>query len=236
MSPRQVVRKCLAAVSRAFAFLRVALANIFIVLLLVALVAVILSAPESAEVPDGAALVVAPKGAIVEQPARPTFPFPPSFSDVSGQTKAEDIIEAIEHAASDERVGMLAMDLTDLEFASTAQMEAIGEAIEEFQEAGKTVVATSDVFTQRQYYLASFADEIYMHPFGQLMLTGVGAYRDYYGSLMEKLKVNVHVYTASAPTSPRSNPSFVMTCRSMRSKRTRYLWTICGEAMSTGWR
>lgn len=194
MSLRQIVRKCYAAVSRAFAFLRVALANIFIVLLLAALVAVILSAPERAEIADGAALLVAPNGAIVEQPARPTFPFPPSFSGASGQTKAEDIIEAIQHAASDERIAMLALDLTDLEYASTAQLEAIGEAIEEFQDADKPVVATSDVFTQRRYYLASFADEIYMHPFGELMLTGVGAYRDYYGGLMEKLKVNVHVY------------------------------------------
>ena len=194
MSLRQIVRKCYAVVSRAFAFLRVTLANIFIVLLLAALVAVILSAPERAEVADGAALLVAPKGAIVEQPARPTLPFPPTFSGTTGQTKAEDIIEAIEHAASDERVAMLALDLTDLEYASTAQLEAIGEAIEEFQDADKTVVATSDVFTQRRYYLASFADEIYMHPFGELMLTGVGAYRDYYGGLMEKLQVNVHVY------------------------------------------
>ena len=194
MSLRQIVRKCYAAVSRAFAFLRVALANIFIVLLLAALVAVILSAPERAEIADGAALLVAPNGAIVEQPARPTFPFPPSFSGAPGQTKAEDIIEAIQHAASDERIAMLALDLTDLQYASTAQLEAIGEAIREFQDADKKVVAASDVFTQRQYYLASFADEIYMHPFGQLMLTGIGAYRDYFGGLMDKLDVNVHVY------------------------------------------
>ena len=198
MSLRQIVRKCFAAVSRAFAFLRVALANVLVALLLVVLVAAILSAPEPAEIPDGAALVVAPEGMIVEQPASPSLPFPPSLSSTPSQTSAKDIIEAIEQAASDDRVEMLSLDLTDLQFASSANLEAIGNAIEAFRQADKTVVARSDVFTQRQYYLASFADEIYMHPFGQLMLTGIGAYRDYYGGLMEKLKVNVHVYRIGA--------------------------------------
>ena len=126
MSFGQIVRKCFAAVSRAFAFLRVALANVLIVLLLAVLVGVVLSAPERAEVPDGAALVVAPTGTIVEQPAGPDFGFPPSLSGAPNQTKAKDIIEAIQKAASDERVEMLTLDLSNLDVASVAHLEAIG--------------------------------------------------------------------------------------------------------------
>ena len=190
----QILRKSFAAVSRTFAFLRVALANVLIGLLLLVLVAAILSAPKGVQIPNGTALVVAPKGSIVEQPSYPTFGVPPLLSDVSNETKAGDIIDAIRRAASDERVAMLTLDLTELDFASTAHLEAIGEAIEEFRDADKNVVATSDYFTQPRYYLASFADEVYMHPLGELMLTGFGAYQNYYGSLLEKLKVNVHVY------------------------------------------
>ncbi len=194
MSLGQFLRKCFAAVSRAFAFLRAALANILIVLLLLAVIAVVLSAPEHAEIPDGAALVVAPKGSIVEQPALPALRFPPSLSGAPVETRAADIIEGIRQAASDERIEILTLDLTDLEFASIAHLEAIGEAIEEFRNADKTVVAASDFFNQSRYYLASFADEVYMHPFGELILTGFGAYQDFYGGMLEKLKVNVHVY------------------------------------------
>ena len=190
----QILRKSFAAVSRTFAFLRVALANALIGLLLLVLVVAIMSAPKGVQIPNGTALLVAPKGSIVEQPSYPTFGVPPLLSDVSNETKAGDIIDAIRRAASDERVAMLTLDLTELDFASTAHLEAIGEAIEEFRDADKNVVATSDYFTQPRYYLASFADEIYMHPLGELMLTGFGAYQDYYGSLLEKLKVNVHVY------------------------------------------
>ena len=170
------------------------MANILIVLLLLVVIAVVLSAPEHAEIPDGAALVVAPKGAIVEQPALPAFRFPPSLSGAPVETRAADIIEGIRQAASDERIEILTLDLTDLEFASIAHLEAIGEAIEEFRNADKTVVAASDFFNQSRYYLASFADEVYMHPFGELILTGFGAYQDFYGGMLEKLKVNVHVY------------------------------------------
>ena len=194
MSLGQILRKCFAAVSRAFAFLRAALANILILVLLLALIAVVLSAPERAEIPDGAALVVAPKGMIVEQPALPAFRFPPPLSGAPVETRAADIIEGIRQAASDERIEMLTLDLTDLESASVAHLEAIGEAIEEFRNADKTVVAASDFFTQSRYYLASFADEVYMHPFGELILTGFGAYQDFYGGMLEKLNVNVHVY------------------------------------------
>ena len=198
MSFGQIVRKCFAAVSRVFGFLRVALANVLIVLLLVVLVGVVLSAPAPAVIPDGAALVVAPMGTIVEQPARPSFGFPPSLNAPPDQTKAADIIEAIEQAAADERVEMLTLDLSNLDFASVAQLQAIGQAIKEFRDADKTVMAASDFFTQSRYYLASFADEIYMHPFGELMLPGFGAYQDYFGGLLEKLKVNVHVYRMGA--------------------------------------
>ena len=194
MSLGQILRKSFAAISRAFAFLRAALANTLIVLLVLAFIVVILSAPEPAQIPNGAALVVAPKGTLVEQPSNPAFRFPPSLSSAPNETKAGDIVEAIRQAASDERIEMLTLDLSDLGYASAAHLEAIGEAIEEFRDAGKSVVAASDFFTQARYYLASFADEVYMHPFGELILTGFGAYQDYYGDMLEKLKVNVHVY------------------------------------------
>ena len=194
MSLGQILRKCFTAASRAFAFLRAALANTLIVLLLLAFVAVILSAPKPPEIPDGAALVVAPKGTLVEQPSPPALRFPPSLSRTPNETRAGDIIEAIREAASDERIEMLTLDLTALDYASAAHLEAIGEAIEEFRNADKSVVAASDSFSRTRYYLASFADEVYMHPFGELILTGFGAYRDYYAGMLEKLKVNVHVY------------------------------------------
>ncbi len=194
MSVQQNMRGFFAGVSRAFAFMRVALANLLVGLLLLALVAVVVGGGQGVDVPDGGALVVAPQGAIVEQTS-PMGPLPALLGANTGaQVAAADILQAIERATTDDRVALLALDLSDLAYASTAHMESIGAAIRAFRDTGRRVVASSDYFTQGQYYLASFADEVYMHPLGQVLLTGYGAYRDYYGGLLDTLQVKVHVF------------------------------------------
>ena len=194
MSFQEGARGFFAAVSRAFAFMRVALANLIIALLLLLVVVLLFASPGAVDVPQGAALVIAPRGSIVEQPTQPNPISRLLGGAATGEVKAVDVLDAIEHATTDERIELLALDVTDLAYASTAQLDAIGAAIQAFRDTGKTVVAASDYYTQQQYYLASFADEVYMHPMGQLMLTGFGAYQDYYQGLLERLKINVHVF------------------------------------------
>ena len=75
-----------------------------------------------------------------------------------------------------------------------AQLEVIGDSLEAFRATGKRVVAKSQYYGRDDYYLASFADTVIMHPFGEVMLNGYGRFRDYYAGLIEKLKVNVHVF------------------------------------------
>jgi protease-4 len=58
------------------------------------------------------------------------------------------------------------------------------------------VIASGTYFSQGQYFLASFADEIYMHPLGELMLTGMSAYQQYFRDLLDRLKVKIHVFRA----------------------------------------
>lgn len=195
MSVRNTMRGFFAGVARAFAFLRVAIANLFVGLLLLAFVAAALMGGRGGpEVPDDTALVMAPKGAIVEQTGTPD-PVPALLGvGGSGQVAAADLLKAIERAGDDDRVAVLALDLSDLSYVSTAHIESLGAAIREFQDAGKKVIASSEQYTQNRYHLASFADEVYLHPLGQVVLPGYGMYRDYYSGLLDKLKVNVHVF------------------------------------------
>ncbi len=217
-----------AGVARAFAFLRVALANLIVGLLLLAFVAaVVLGGTRDADVPDGTTLVVAPKGAIVEQ-TRPPNPFPGLLGSGGGpQVAAADLLRAIEHASSDDRVALLALDLTNLSYVSGAHIEALGAAIRGFRETGKKVVASSNYFTQGQYYLASFADVVYLHPLGQILLPGYGLYRDYYSGLLDKLKVNVHVFrvgTYKAAVEPFTRPDMSPAAREANLALVNDLW------------
>ena len=222
------MRGFFAGVARAFAFLRLALANLFVGLLLLAFVAAaVMGGGGSAGVPDGTALVVAPKGAIVEQPGTPD-PFPALLgAGGSGQITAADLLRAIERAATDDRVAVLAMDLSDLWYVSPANIESLGAAIRTFRESGKKVIASSDQYTQDRYHLASFADEVYLHPLGQVVLPGYGMYRDYYSGLLDKLKVNVHVFrvgTYKAAVEPFTRPDMSPEAREANLTLVTDLW------------
>lgn len=211
MSFQRNVRGFFAATARAFAFMRVALGNVLVLLVLLLLVvpALMLGA-ERQEVPSGAALAFAPEH-ITEQRS------PPGFSPFSGFSAEDsvtvvDAVKALERAAQDDRIETLAIDLSKLASGSFANVEAIGAAIKGFRSAGKNVVAFADYFGQGQYQLASFADEVYLHPFGGITFSGFPMYRTYYGGLLEKLKVNVHVfqmgeYKSAAESYARSDMS-----------------------------
>lgn len=228
MSVRNTMRGFFAGVARAFAFLRVAIANLFVGLLLLAFVAaVLMGGSRGPDVPDDTALVVAPKGAIVEQTGTPD-PVPALLGvGGSGQVAAADLLRAIERATTDDRVAVLSMDLSDLWYVSTAHIESLGAAIRAFQDAGKKVIASSENYTQDRYLLASFADEVYLHPLGQVMLPGYGMYRDYYSGLLDKLKVNVHVFrvgTYKAAVEPFTRPDMSPEAREANLALVSDLW------------
>ena len=66
--------------------------------------------------------------------------------------------------------------------------------MEDFKGHGKALVAHGNFFTQGQYYLASYAETVYMHPMGQLVLQGYGGSQLYYAELLDKLGVKVHIF------------------------------------------
>ena len=82
--------------------------------------------------------------------------------------------------------------------AGLAQLHYIGQLVDDFKRSGKPVYAYGLGFSGGQYLVASFADEIYMHPMGSVILTGYGSYPLYYREAIEKIKAKVHVFRAGS--------------------------------------
>ena len=179
----------------AFAFARATLANLFVLFAAAVVVAAVVAAvtSERSQVPDGGALLIAPQGAIVEQ--RDSLD-PLSLAATGGlrQTTLRDLLDAVDKAKEDDRVAAVVLDLSSLGGVSPAQLETIGDALETFRASGKKIIAKAYRFGRDQYYLASFANEIYMHPFGDVTLDGYGMSGLYYRNMLDKLKINVHVF------------------------------------------
>lgn len=193
MSITNVIRNIYSAVSRVFAFARVTLANLLVVVVVVVIIALLAADTGPVEVDRNSALLLEPAGTIVEQLGGQD-PLDLLSGGSLAQTKLGDILSAIDKAKVDDRIGVLVLDTSSLGYVAPAQLEVIGDALESFRGSGKRLVAKSQFYGRDQYYLASFADTVIMHPFGEVMLNGYGRFRDYYAGLIEKLKVNVHVF------------------------------------------
>ena len=194
MSVFNTLRSVFSGIASAFAFARVSLANLFILALLAIGIALLFTGPDRVEVPDGGALVVSPSGSIVEQTAAPDPLALLGGGGLGGQVVLADLLDGIDKARKDDRISTLVLDVSSLGYVAPAQLEVVGDALQAFRDEGKKVVAKSRFYGRDQYYLASFADEVYVHPMGDVMITGYGMFANYYQGLFEKLDVNVHVF------------------------------------------
>ena len=171
------------------------LVQVLVLLLIVVLVIAALSEQEI-EVPDSAALVIAPAGPLVEQ--LEGDPLERAIAGARGiqvdQTLVHDVVESLDLAVEDDRIGAIVLELDGLQRGGLAKLQVIGDALERVREAGKPIIAVGDNFTQDQYYLAAHADEIYLHELGALLIDGYGYYRTFFRDALDKLKIDVNVF------------------------------------------
>ncbi|GAA6204305.1 signal peptide peptidase SppA [Thalassotalea sp. SU-HH00458] len=161
---------------------------------------IVLTADEDEiNVPNKAALVLNLKGDIVEQKQeiKPMDAFLNEAFDQPPETPEvllADIINVIDTAKNDNRIQVLALQLQGMKSAGLTKLRDIAESIEAFKATGKKVIAYGDHFQQDQYYLASYADEIWLNPNGWMMLDGYGRYQLYFKSALEKLSISQHIF------------------------------------------
>jgi protease-4 len=153
-------------------------------------------AEQGVQIPDSAALHVAPSGVLVEQLAGQ--PLERAIAEARGngvqQTLVKDVTDSLEAAVKDDRIKAVVLDLDDLRGGGLSKLQTIAAQIDKVRESGKRVIAVGDNFTQQQYYLAAHADEIYMHEFGALVIEGFGYYRIYLKGVIDKLKIDLNVF------------------------------------------
>ena len=105
-----------------------------------------------------------------------------------------DILYVIQNATQDTRISNIVLNLSNLRSAGVSKMTDIGNALNEFKAAGKQVVAMENGYSQNQYFLASYADTVFLNTKGMVSLDGLSRYRLFYKSALEKLKINTHVF------------------------------------------
>ena len=189
-------RRALGGLFRAVDITRRVVVNLIFVGIL-ALIAVAWFAGQSkSKLLEDTALVIDIKGDVVEQytgSAREAE-FAEALGGEPRQTQLRDLLGVIDAAAKDPKIARMVLLLDDMGEAGLAKLHEIAAAMERFKAAGKPVVAWGSTLEQRQYFLAAHASEVYLQPFGAVVLTGFGGYRNYYHDALERLGVSIHVF------------------------------------------
>jgi protease IV len=169
-------------------------------LLLLALFGIVIGAlrQSTPHIPDKAALVVRPSGDIVEQLSGE--PIERALNEAQGQgvpqTLLWDLTTAIRTAAADARIPVLVIDTDDMGSVGQAKLEELAAAVAVFRHSGKRIIARGTYFLQAQYYLAAQADEVYLDPFGFVLLDGYDRYRMFFKDALDKLSIDMHLFRA----------------------------------------
>ena len=100
-------------------------------------------------------------------------------------------VEAIDLAAKDKNIAgiLLAGELR----AGIVQKSEIRQAIIEFKKSKKPVIGWLENASQGEYYLASVADKIFLHPAGEVEFKGLASFNSYYGDTLKFIGVGVQV-------------------------------------------
>ena len=103
-----------------------------------------------------------------------------------------DIINAIESAKTDEDIKGISILNNESELGM-AQRKALRDALEDFKKSGKFVMAYSNSYSQKEYYLNSVANTIYINPVGDFDFKGLSAELLSFKDLQEKTGVKMEV-------------------------------------------
>ncbi len=103
-----------------------------------------------------------------------------------------DYLGLIDKAGKDPKIEgiLLNVGITGLGWA---QVEELREALTTFKESGKWIVARGGLWQEREYFLACVADEVYMSSQGLLNLDGFMASTSFYGDVLKKYGLGIHV-------------------------------------------
>ena len=149
---------------------------------------------------DASALVIAPKGEIVEQLSGSAVD--QAMARVQGDAREEtllwDLVDALKAAKKDARIAAVVLDLNSMTSGGQPTLAEFTAAIKDFRSSGKKVVAHATSFMQESYYVAAAADEIYLDPMGLVAIDGYERYRTYYKDLFDKLGVEINLFRVGA--------------------------------------
>jgi protease-4 len=116
-------------------------------------------------------------------------PFASFYAESQG---LDEILNAIVVAKDDDDIKGISIN-NNFILAGLAQTQAIRTALQDFKTSGKFIYTYGDFYMQKDYYLASVADSIFINPVGILDFRGLASEVLFFKDLQEKTGVKMEV-------------------------------------------
>ncbi len=123
-------------------------------------------------------------------------PTDPMAFDTEKVLGLHDMVKAIEYAKEDDNIKGIFINADLTIGGGLATKAMIRNALVDFKESGKFIIAYSKYYTQTVYYMASVADKIYLNPLGSLEFRGFSSQVTFYKNMLDKLGVDMQVFYA----------------------------------------
>ena len=134
-------------------------------------------------------------GVLVDQ-ASEENPFDAIIGEMYGQTTTtvglNDLLSNIALAKDNDKILGIYLRGGSLS-AGPASAKALRDALLDFKQSGKFIIAYSDSYTQTNYYIASVADKMYFNTVGTLMWDGMSAQKEYYTRIFDKIGIEMQI-------------------------------------------
>lgn len=115
------------------------------------------------------------------------------FGDGSNTYGLDDILSSIQKAKENENIKGIYLQASSLG-TSYASLQEIRNALLDFKESGKFVIAYADSYTQGLYYLSSAADKVLLNPKGMIEWRGIASAPLFYKDLLQKIGIEMQVF------------------------------------------
>ena len=134
-------------------------------------------------------------GVLVDHAAEEN-PFEAVLGEMYGQTTTtvglNDLLSNIALAKDNDKILGIYLRGGSLS-AGPASAKALRDALLDFKQSGKFIIAYSDSYTQTNYYIASVADKMYFNTVGTLMWDGMSAQKEYYTRIFDKIGIEMQI-------------------------------------------
>jgi protease-4 len=141
-------------------------------------------------------LVLTLDNVIPERPINNPFKKFSAFSDdLKSTVSLKEIVDNIRYAKTDDNIKGIYLE-TGMVQASYPTVGAIRDALKDFKKSGKWVYAYSETYTNKNYYLSSVADSVYLNPTGVIAFNGFSSQQVFIRGMLDKLGVEPNLIRA----------------------------------------